>query len=76
MSYKMTQSYETTYEALQFLFVVWSGCFNDDFHLIQINFNSYLGNPKNFPALMPKAHLAGLGFLLYAHIKKNASSRC
>ena len=70
----MSKSREMAYEALQFLFTAWNGCFEDDFHLSQINFSS--SYPRNFSALMPKAHLAGLNFMLYACIRRNASSKC
>lgn len=33
-------------------------------------------NPRNLPALTPKAHLAGLSFMLYALIRQNVSSKC
>ena len=33
-------------------------------------------NPINFPALTPKAHLVKLSFMLYAHIRRNVSSKC
>ena len=33
-------------------------------------------NPKNLPALTPKANLARLSFMLYALIKRNVSSKC
>ena len=46
MSYEMTQSCEMTCEALQFLVATWSGCFEDDFHLSWMNFNSSLGYDK------------------------------
>ena len=33
-------------------------------------------NPKNLPALTPKAHLVGLSFMLYPLIKIKISSKC
>ena len=45
-SYETTQSHEMAYEELQFLFASWSECFEDNFHLGRINFNSPLGYHK------------------------------
>ena len=46
MSYETTQSCEMAYETLQSLFSIWICCFEDVFHLSQINFNSSLGYHK------------------------------
>ena len=33
-------------------------------------------DPKNLPALTPKAYLAGVSFMLYHLIKRKISSKC
>ena len=73
-SYETTQSCEMAYEALQFFFVVQSRCFEDDFHLSRINFNSSLGyhKPQKFLCIDAECALSQIKF----HVVRLHKTEC